>query len=156
MPTFALGWRAWMCALFCLLFLIAWVPAPARAMPDVKADHLVIGLWEPPAMDAVIAIDRCGETLCAKLIRHEYEDHTLTDIYNPDPALRARPLAGLRIIEGLRAAKRGKWNGGTFYDPRTGKTYFSRLKFLDERRIKIVGCIAPGLCKGYVWTRINE
>lgn len=104
-------------------------------------------------MDAIIAIAKCGEMLCAELVRHKYETFADTDVNNPDPALRKRPLKGLRIIEGLRAVKQGKWRGGAFYDPRTGKTYLPKLKVLDENRLRISGCIAPGLCKGYVWTR---
>ena len=122
--------------------------------PESGGDARVFGLWEPPDMDAVIAIMRCGEGLCAKLVRHRYEAVAQTDVNNPDPALRARALEGLAIIEGLRAAGRGVWRGGAFYDPRTGKTYSPKLKVLDDNRVKISGCIAPRLCKGYVWTRV--
>lgn len=141
---------------FCIALLLASAPAEAK-MP--KADDLgansVFGLWEPPDMDAIIAIVMCGEMLCAKLVRHKYETLADTDVNNPDPALRMRPLQGLAIIEGLEAVKRGKWRGGAFYDPRTGKTYSPKLKVLDENRVKISGCIAPGLCKGYVWKRVS-
>ena len=122
--------------------------------PEARGDARVFGFWEPPDMDAVIAIMRCGEGLCAKLVRHRYEAFAQTDVNNPDPALRARALNGLAIIEGLRAVGRGAWRGGAFYDPRTGRTYSPRLKLLDDNRLKISGCIAPRLCKGYVWTRV--
>ena len=119
------------------------------------ASEAVFGMWETPMMDAVITIDRCGERLCATLVRHDYEQMAQTDIKNPDPALRGRPLLGLRIIEGLKAVKRGKWRGGVFYDPRTGRSYTPKIKLIDRNRVKISGCIGPGLCKGYVWTRVD-
>ena len=133
---------------------IAKTPSPDRPGGKGPGDARVFGVWEPPDMDAIISIARCGETLCARLIRHKYEDYALTDVNNPDPSLRARPLEGLAIIEGLRAVKRGVWRGGAFYDPRTGKTYLPKVKLLDDNRVKISGCIAPRLCKGYVWTRV--
>lgn len=139
---------------FTLIVMIGLASAAAK-MPisESMGDKRAFGFWEPPDMDAIIAVAKCGEMLCAELVQHQYEGFADTDVNNPDPALRERPLKGLRIIEGLRAVKQGKWRGGAFYDPRTGKTYSPKLTVLDENRLKISGCIAPGLCKGYVWTR---
>lgn len=147
--------RARTITILVLAVMIAPLTATA-AMPSKEAavDKRALGFWEPPDMDAIISIATCGEMLCARLVHHEYEDYAQTDVNNPDPSLRARPLQGLAIINGLRAVKNGLWRGGAFYDPRTGKTYSSKLKVLDANRVKISGCIAPRLCKGYVWTRV--
>ncbi|CAK9039464.1 Uncharacterized protein slr0245 [Durusdinium trenchii] len=124
---------------------------PLNETPDTI--EAVLGEWEPPDMDAVISIRECGETLCAELVRHKYADIN-TDINNPDPVMRARPLLGVRILDGLRRVKADRWKGGELYDPRTGKTYLSKLKVIDNNHLKITGCIGPGLCKGYVWRRV--
>lgn len=140
------------------LTLLAFLSGPAAAMPANDRHDLtpaVFGQWEPPDMDAVIAIRECGEALCAELVRHDYGSVS-TDINNPDPDMRARPLKGVRILDGLRHAKAGWWKGGTLYDPRTGRTYFSKMKLLDNDRLKITGCIGPRLCKGYVWMRVGQ
>ena len=146
--------RARAIILLILVFVIAPLTAAAKMPSKEAVDKRALGFWEPPDMDAIISSATCGETLCARLVHHEYEDYAQTDVNNPDPSLRARPLHGLAIINGLRAVKSGLWRGGAFYDPRTGKTYSSKLKVLDANRVKISGCIAPRLCKGYVWTRV--
>lgn len=152
--------KPWCCLLALLLVCMAGdaaakMPTSDRSSQKAPGDPRVFGFWAPPDMDAIISIVTCGEALCARLVRHDYGDVARTDVNNPDPALRARPLEGLAIIEGLRAVRRGAWRGGAFYDPRTGKTYLPKLKLLDNDRIRISGCIAPTLCKGYVWTRVT-
>lgn len=151
--------KPWCCVLALLFACLAGGAAAKTPMPDRSSqkepgDPRVFGFWEPPDMNAIISIVTCGETLCARLVRHDFGDVVRTDVNNPDPALRARPLEGLAIIEGLRAVRRGVWRGGAFYDPRTGKTYSPKLKLLDDNRVRISGCVAPRLCKGYVWTRV--
>lgn len=127
-------------------------PAPARAF-DVQA---VVGEWIPPDMDAIISIRPCGDSLCAELIKHAYGHLSDHDVLNPDPTLRQRPLVGLRILQGLRKAGETRWRGGQLYDPRTGKSYTPKLKIIDNQRLRISGCIGPGLCKGYVWKRVTK
>ena len=104
--------------------------------------------------DAVINVEYCGEKLCAKLVDHDYEEVSSHDFKNPNPAMRARPLLGVAILDGLKMVSEKKWTGGVLYDPRTGRSYISKIKLLDNERIKITGCIAPKLCKGYIWTRV--
>lgn len=135
---------------------LALLPALAYGADPKNEDALVYGHWTPPDMDAVIAIEECGEALCAELVAHNYAEEVDTDFQNPDPQLRKRPLLGLKILDNLHMVKSGKWGMGTLYDPRTGKSYRSVLRLLDENRIKITGCIGPGLCKGYVWTRVED
>ncbi len=114
----------------------------------------VLGEWEPPDRDVVISIRQCGDLLCADLVQHDYENLTGTDINNPDPVMRTRLLYGVRILDGLRPINNNFWKGGKLYDPRTGKTYFSKLKIIDYNHLKITGCVGPALCKGYIWTRV--
>ncbi len=128
----------------------AWAEMPSHGGATIS----LTGDWETPDMDAVISIRQNGEVLYADLVQHDYTGLTSQDINNPDPAKRTRPLLGVRILDGLRRVKENRWKGGELYDPRTGKTYLSELKFLDQNRLKIIGCIGPGLCKGYVWRRV--
>ena len=116
----------------------------------------VYGDWVPPDGDAIIHIDRCSESgkkLCAQLVQHAYSDLSKKDALNADADLRDRPLIGVNILEGLKMSGTRSWKGGDLYDPRTGKTYHAKVKLLSETKLKIIGCIAPGLCKGYVWKR---
>ena len=120
-----------------------------------QASRSIVGEWSPPNMDAVIRIKYCGQNLCANLVRHSYAALTDRDVKNPSESLRRRPLIGLRILDNLRMSGEKKWRDGALYDPRTGRTYWSKLKVLDTNRLKITACIGPGLCKGYIWKRAD-
>ncbi len=130
------------------------VVAPSGAKAADALD--IYGQWVTPDRDAIIAIENCGALLCADLVAHAYEEVAQTDRNNPDPTLQSRPLLGVRILHGLKMVGMTKWSNGTLYDPRTGKTYSSKVKILDSDRLKITGCIGPGLCKGYVWERAKD
>ncbi len=139
-------------ALACLLAGLAQT-AMAGSLEEASS-AIIVGEWTPPKMDAAITIAPCAEGVCATLTRHAYGDLAERDELNPDPALRERSLIGATILKGLRPASANKWRGGALYDPRTGKTYASKMKLLDPNHLKITACVGPGLCKGYVWTRI--
>ncbi len=126
----------------------------ADSTPEEKA--AVYGKWVSPMEDAVISLEPCGERLCGRVVEQEFAPSVKHDVQNPDPTQRARPIIGLRILNGLKMNGRDRWKGGVFYDPRTGKSYIPKIKLLSSDRVKISGCIGPGLCKGYVWRRHNE
>jgi uncharacterized protein (DUF2147 family) len=65
------------------------------------------------------------------------------DRENPDPALRKRPIQGLRLLEGFRF--NGEvWVGGTIYDPDNGRTYKCTMR-LDGDRLKVRGFVGFSL-----------
>jgi len=132
-----------------MLFSFTMFSAHAATSQDVY------GQWITPDRDAIIMIHNCEGSLCADLVSHAYAQTTQKDIKNPDPALKSRPLLGVRILQGLKMAGRKKWRNGQLYDPRTGKTYGSHVKIIDPNHLKITGCIGPGLCKGYIWERAS-
>lgn len=123
--------------------------------------HGVYGQWVPPDGDVVIRIADCdnqGEALCATLVRHAYENLSRTDVLNPEPGLQSRPLIGVDILRNAGRVGEDRWKGGNLYDPRTGKTYFAKLRLVGPDRVRITGCagkagIKANLCKGYVWRR---
>ncbi len=119
----------------------------------------IYGEWLPPDRDVVIRIQPCeaaSQTLCAELIRHAYANLSTKDVLNPNPALRDRPLDGVGILANVKAKGRDSWKGGKLYDPRTGKSYYPKLKLIGPDMIKLTGCIGPGLCKGYIWERVTQ
>jgi uncharacterized protein (DUF2147 family) len=47
-----------------------------------------------------------------------------TDIYDPDPKKRNHPIIGLGFfISGFTKKSDTRWENGTVYDPKSGKTY---------------------------------
>jgi uncharacterized protein (DUF2147 family) len=76
------------------------------------------------------------------------------DENNPDARMQARPLMGLAMIRDFRAAGPGRWEGGTIYDPKAGKTYASKMRVMPGGALKVEGCVMM-ICKAQTWTRVE-
>jgi uncharacterized protein (DUF2147 family) len=121
--------------------------AAAQAAPDIA------GNWIVQDRSALIAIEPCGASMCGKIARaliHK-PNYPQTDIHNPDPSLRRKPLIGLRILSGF-ARGTDRWDNGRIYDPESGKTYRSVLKLNPDGSLKVSGCILF-FCQSQRWTR---
>lgn len=57
--------------------------------------------------------------------------HPETDVRNPDPSARGRPLCGLTLGEGFVARDARHATGGRLYDPRAGRTYRATMTAED-------------------------
>lgn len=67
-----------------------------------------------------------------------------TDLENPAPALRTRPLAGLVILENLQRDGR-RWDNGSVYDPESGKSYSVRAEVDRDGLLLLRGYIGSPL-----------
>lgn len=90
------------------------------------AQSSVLGLWREP-QGSMLSIHRCGPAgdneVCAAVAGIRPNAPALTDIYNPDPALRNRQFCNLQIGSGFHLEDASHAEDGHLYDPRTGKTY---------------------------------
>ncbi len=79
-----------------------------------------------------------------------------TDIYNPDPKKRSHPIVGLVFISGFTKKSDTRWEDGTVYDPKSGKTYSCLMDLQGPDKIKVRGYIGIALMgRNYIWTRGN-
>lgn len=133
-------------AIFAALPLLAAVPAQA-AQP-------IIGRWATVEGKAIVQIATCGRTLCGRIERivKPTPGRPQTDIKNPDPAQRSKPLAGLALLTGFEDA--GDIWKGTIYDPESGKSYNSKVSRNADGTLKVQGCIAF-FCKTQIWTPVR-
>ena len=101
----------------------------------------------------MVVIARCGEALCGTIAKVliERPGYPKTDVRNPDPKLRSRPIQGLRILGGFTRSG-DRWEGGRIYDPRSGKSYASKLALNSDGSLNVSGCISI-FCKTVRWTR---
>jgi uncharacterized protein (DUF2147 family) len=128
----------------------------------------IVGDWLVESRDAVIRIER---------VDGEYQGHILwqlhdtygpedgpglsgkivTDRNNPDPALRSRPLTGLRLLTGLKFdPDSNKWKGGHVYNSDNGRTYNCLVRLLGPNRLQLRGYIGISLFGGStVWSRVT-
>ena len=79
-----------------------------------------------------------------------------TDIFNPDPKKRSNPIIGLVFISGFTKKSDTRWENGTVYDPKSGKTYSCFMELQGPDQIKVRGFIGIALIgRNYIWTKAN-
>jgi len=121
--------------------------SPAMAAPSIY------GMWVTDDRSAVIRINRCGSKLCGRIVRVLNPKAPKNDVHNPNPARRLKPLVGTRILWGFVPAGNA-WKNGRAYDPKSGKSYKSKLAVVRSGKLKVTGCVAF-LCRSRYWTRAN-
>ncbi len=85
----------------------------------------------------------------------KYEDGTeKKDLKNPDKTKRSQPLIGLLVLKDLRFVN-DHWEGGTIYDPESGKTYSCRAT-LKENTLELRGYIGLSeIGRTQTWVRFT-
>jgi len=141
-----------------ILFL-AIVTLPAASRADQHQGSSPVGLWKTE--DAEIEIFEVDGKLSGKIaaLNKQYTSDGIekTDISNPDPAKRSRPLIGLIFMSGFTPGGTGRWDHGTIYDPKTGNTYASFLEYNGGETLKLRGYIGISLIgRTAVWTKVKE
>mgnify|MGYP005996051427 CR=1 FL=1 len=123
------------------------------AIPAVAADSIA-GTWYTDGKRAVVKIGKCGDTVCGKISRfiEKPKDGVTTDINNPDPELRKRPLLGLAVLSGFTLD--GDIWRGEIYNPETGKSYRSVVERTGKDKLKVQGCISL-FCRTQRWTLVR-
>ncbi|RPE06066.1 DUF2147 domain-containing protein [Chitinophaga lutea] len=119
----------------------------------------VVGNWLNEEKDAKVQIYRSGDKYFGKLvwIARAFEDDGKTprkDSKNADAGLRQRGLMNLVILSGF-GYDDGEWTDGKIYDPKSGKTYSSKMK-LSGRQLNIRGYVGVSMFgRTTVWTRAD-
>lgn len=109
------------------------------------------GTWVTEDGTALVRIEPCGSSICGSVERiiATGPDVPQTDVHNPSPALRERPLLGLEVLSGFQWTG-SEWTGGRIYDPKTGKTYRSKLSLAPEGSLRVSGCVLF-VCETQLW-----
>lgn len=115
----------------------------------------VLGYWRTPS-GAVVRVASCGRTLCVEIAELSRGNHPLTDVRNPDPKLRNRPLCGLRIGEGFRETDPQHASRGRLYDPKSGRTYSGQMT-AEGDRLHLRGYLGvPIFGRTETWSRTSK
>lgn len=128
------------------------------------AGEVAEGRWLTQDKSAVVEIYRCGDAaLCGRLLWFRMKpvdrEHNpqATDIHNPDPALRSRPLCGMTIMSGFHANGSDRWEGGSLYDPESGNTYGGRISLNADGALSLRGYVGiPLFGRSEEWTRFMQ
>jgi uncharacterized protein (DUF2147 family) len=142
-----------------LILFLTIMTFPAASRADQHQGTSPVGLWKTE--DAEIEIFEVDGKLNGKIaaLNKQYTSDGIekTDISNPDPAKRSRPLIGMIFMSGFTPGGIGRWDHGTIYDPKTGNTYASFLEYNGGETLKLRGYIGISLIgRTTVWTKVKE
>jgi uncharacterized protein (DUF2147 family) len=106
------------------------------------------GTWILSTGKVTVRVDKCGGALCGKIVglKKPLDKHgnPKVDKENPNPELRSRPVIGISLLQNVRPAGDGRWQGA-IYNPDDGRTYSAVLS-LEGDVMKVKGCVVV-FCK---------
>jgi uncharacterized protein (DUF2147 family) len=112
-----------------------------------------VGDWLVKDGYANIRIDNCGGKMWGIVAWEKTPGGT--DVENPDPAKKARPILGMPILIGLAPKEPNKW-AGEIYNSQNGKMYTASISVADENTLELEGCLVWPLCQTQKWTRVKS
>ncbi|RPF71885.1 DUF2147 domain-containing protein [Aurantiacibacter spongiae] len=122
--------------------------SPAAALAQTSID----GVYRDQDGYTEITVAPCGNARCgtiARIIRMK-EGETNRDRHNDDPALRDRPITGIKVLKNLRWDD-GAWRGQV-YNPEDGGTYRAVVNPGDDGGLEVKGCVTL-FCRTVDWPR---
>lgn len=129
------------------------------ASPVLANSSAIQGTWLSGDGDGLIGIKVTDTLLRGVILGSRADDpaRPQTDVKNPDPELRDRPLIGLDLFSGFTYDGDGAWSGGSIYDPNSGKTYRCKLQLVDNNTLKVRGFIGISLLgRTEMWKRQDD
>jgi len=119
----------------------------------------IVGKWLNASGEAHIQIYTSGNKFFGKLVWLKEplnpEGKPKLDKENLDDELSKRQILGLIFLKDF-LYKEGIWEGGTIYDPKTGKTYSCKISADGKNKINVRGFVGFSLLgRTEIWTRLE-
>lgn len=119
------------------------------------------GTWLTEDGRAKVRVDRCGpgaSNICGKIVWVKTPTTDAgaprTDVKNPDPKKRSRPVIGLQILDGLKPEE-AKFTG-EIYNADEGKMYSVSVERESGTELSVSGCLLKVLCGSQTWSRVPD
>ena len=117
-----------------------------------EADE-ILGYWL--TSQSIVLIEKCNDELCATIEHIFVEDgvdpESILDKNNKDKSQRNRSIKGINLISGFKYVSGLKeYEGGKIYDPGRGRVFKSNIYLLDNKNLKVEGCLMR-LCGNEEW-----
>jgi uncharacterized protein (DUF2147 family) len=118
----------------------------------------ILGKWLTANGDAHVQIYPNGNKFSGKLVwlKDPLDDNgkPRLDNENPKNELTKRPILGLIFLKDF-IYKDGILEGGTIYDPKTGKTYSCKISAAGKDKINVRGFVGFSMLgRTEIWTRV--
>jgi uncharacterized protein (DUF2147 family) len=138
--------------------------AASAAAPAPAGSDDIHGLWvdnrDGDKRKVAVWIEDCDGLLCGRIYwlkKPLSGGAPKRDTHNPDVALQARPLCGLRILTGFQRTKERHWSAGQIYNPNDGRTFKSTIELEHDGSLRIRGFVGIALFgKTVEWVRPQE
>ena len=113
----------------------------------------ILGYWL--TTQSIVLVEKCNDELCATIEHIFVEDgvdpESILDTNNRDKSQRERSIKGINLISGFKYASGLKeYKGGKIYDPGRGRVFKSNIYLLDNKNLKVEGCLMR-LCGHEEW-----
>ena len=135
---------------------------PMLAAIPVSAQNgdAVLGIWQSEHGSARIQIFKTGGDYNGKIVwlKEELDESGKhkTDENNPSESLKKKPIIGLEALSDFTYKGDGVWEGGTVYDPRSGKKYSCKLAVNGDGQLEVRAFMGISLIgKTQIWTRVK-
>lgn len=121
---------------------------------------MLMGKWLTAAGDMQVQIVQASGKFSGRIVwlkdPNDEKGKPLLDDKNPDQSLNRRPLMGTEVLKGFNYTEDGVWEGGTIYDPKTGKTYSCTISLMSRDKINVRGFVGISLLgRTETWSRVK-
>ncbi|GAB3575622.1 DUF2147 domain-containing protein [Spirosoma luteolum] len=142
-----------------LLLLVALFVSASAPADDPDA---LLGRWLSSKKRNQVLIFKQGTKYYGKLVwmlepNEPGTSRPKTDVHNPEPSLRNRPLMNMVMLTNLTYKGNGTWGDGEVYNPEDGKTYSCEVSMHDPNLLDIHGYVMgiSLLGRTKTWTRVR-
>jgi len=136
------------------------IAALFASAPVDAPDSTPVGVWQDSSGRVRVEIAPCGDRLCGTVVWFRWPNDAqglpLVDLRDKDPALRARPVMGLKILDGLRRTGERTWADGKLYNPDDGETYQVSVSIQDDGALRLRAYVLlPLFGQTRIFTRVR-
>lgn len=129
---------------------------------DVFAQNkdALVGKWLTTSGDAQVQIYSINGKFAGRIVwLKKPNDNTgkpEIDGKNPDKTLAKKPILGMEMLKGFTYSADNVWDGGTIYDPKTGRTYSCKISMTENNQIHVRGYVGISLLgRTETWSRVR-
>lgn len=137
--------------------ILGFIVATLLSFSTASAQNQITGKWLSEDKEGITTIYENNGKYFGKITwlknPNDEKGKPFTDTENPDKAKRNQPLIGLIILKDFYY-KSNKWEGGTIYDPESGKTYTCTMWLENTNTLKVRGYWGL-FYQTQTWTKTN-
>lgn len=137
-----------------------WIFALISTFANAQKPDAILGKWQNPTGEGRIEIYKKSDKYFGKIywLQEPNNDQGTPkiDVKNPDPTKNNRPVKDLEILTNFVYKGKNVWADGQIYDPKSGKTYNSKITLANPNSLHLRGYIGISLFgRSETWTRVN-